>query len=194
MKHLHRFFKPSDIEFTMYTFVFSLMTLALLFTFSPYFSNSKAATPAEIESLARQTKIVSADEVAAQLAPSVRPKMLVVYASWCSYCKRLMPGVHALWKEKKIPNDQLITVSLDEQLYPLAEYLLNNNFQKMIAVPVALRLDRQYTLSSALQPLGSTYKGSIPYIGFFGRDGKMKAEIHGAVRKRDIERALVNLQ
>ena len=175
--------------------VFSLMVMALLHAFTPYLSDSKAAVSrVEIEDLARQTQMMTPDEVVLQLKQASRPTMLVVYASWCHYCRQLMPSIYQLWNEKKIAGDQMLLVSLDEQFNELATYLLENRFNRMLGVPIMIKADNKSALRIALNPLGASFSGGIPYIGFFGKGGQMIDEIHGAVEKNDIEDALVNLK
>lgn len=188
------FLTSADIEFLVRTFVFSLMVLAFLHAFSPYISDSKAATRAEVEELARQTRLITPEEVVLHLRQAQRPTMLVVYASWCQYCKRLMPSVAELWAAGKMPGDQMLLISLDQQFYPLAEYLLNNHFQRMLGTPVIVQQAHKAALGEALQPLGAHFTGGIPYIAFFDASGHLREEIHGLVDKSTLENALENIR
>lgn len=195
MKLKHNFFKPSDIEFLMRAVVFSLMVMALLHAFTPYISDSKAAVSrAEVEDLARQTRLMTPEEVITYLQQSTRPTMVVVYASWCRYCKELMPHIQELWSEGKIPGDQMLLISLDEHLDKLSTYLLENRFKEMLGVPIVINSPDKSDLAKALKPLGSSFTGGIPYIGFFGANAKVLEEIHGAVGKSELEAALVHLK
>ncbi len=195
MKNTFKFFKPTDIEFLMRVIVFSLMLLALLHAFKPYLTDSTAAVSrAEMEDLARQANVMTPEEVVSYLKQSTRPTMLVVYASWCQYCKRLMPSVYELWSEGKIPGDQMLVVSLDENVTDLATYILENHFNKMLGVPITIKMDNKSALRTALKPLRASFSGGIPYIGFFGKGGRVLDEIRGAVEKNEIEAALVNLK
>ncbi len=190
------FFKPNDGEFLMRTLVFSLMVLALLHAFKPYFSDSGATTPsrAEVEALAGKATLITADDVVARIRESDKPTMLVLYASWCPYCRAMMPDIQALWEEKKFDGAHVLMVSVDKSATELAEYLLAHGYSQMVGAPVILKSNRDRLLSDALKPLYATYEGGIPYIGFFAADGSMIDQINGQVPKRDLEAALVNLK
>lgn len=194
MKTKFDFFQPSDIEFLMRALVISLLIMALLHSFKPYLGDSVAADRAAVEDLARQSRFMTPGEVTGYLKQSARPTMLVVYASWCQYCKMVMPSLRDLWSEGTLPGDQMLVVSLDTQLNPLAEYLLANRLDPMIGVPVILKANETSALRKALRPLGSSFTGGIPYIGFFDKGGQLLDEVHGAVDKNELERALVKLK
>lgn len=182
--------KPSDVDFLMRTAVFALMVLALLHAFQPYLSDSEAANPRQIATTARGMKSITATDIAKQIAESRKPTMLVVYASWCSYCKQLMPSIHEIWKENKLGAFQLLFISVDEQNYQLASYIMGNDFTTMIGTPpLVYSKDDALKIADVLSPLGATYKGGIPYIGFFAPGGKIIGELQGLVDKDEIEDA-----
>ena len=191
-----KYFKSKDIEFLMRTIVFSLLALALLHSFAPYFSDSVAGEPtrAEIENLAEKTTLITPDGVSRRLSSAKRPTMLVVYASWCSYCRGMMPVVHALWQEGKIDASQLMLLSVDKEVTTLSKYLLTSHLADMIAAPIMLKSDPDALLSDALRQNYSGFKGSIPYIGIFDADGIMIDEVMGDAPKRQVEQLIQQLK
>jgi len=184
-----------DIDFLMRTLVYSLMILALLHAFKPYYGDTAAApTSKEIAELSRKTTLIAPREVGDHLITSTRPTMLVLYASWCGYCKEVMPHIYELWKEGKINGDQMMVLSLDTQTNLLSDYLLTNNFNSMLGVPLMMKTGTGKTLRAVLRPTGSSHEGGIPYIGFFAPGGKLLQELPGVVQKHEIEAMLVLLK
>jgi len=187
-------FKKTDIDFIMRSFVYALLILALLNAFQPYMADSKAEmTNAQVESLTRQTKSITAEEVTTYLETSGRPTMVVIYASWCGYCKKVMPGIYSLWKDRKINGDQMLLISRDSSAFSLSKYILSSGFGSMMGSPVILKTSKT-SLSLALRPFGSSFDGGIPYIGFFAPGGQMSSEIMGYAPTNEIEEALVYLK
>lgn len=181
------------MDFLMRTIVFALLFLALLHAFKPYLSDSAAANPREIASLARQVPMETAQGVAHRITSSQQPTVVVFYASWCTYCRQLMPALRSLWEEKKLEGYNLIFVSLDSERYPLASYLMENNLTGMIASPILYQKQDGIKLPDVMGPLGSQYKGGIPYIGFFKPGGVIADEINGLVDKEEILDSLAKL-
>lgn len=187
-------FKKTDIDFLMRTLIYALLFLAIIHAFRPYLSDSEAQlTPQNVEELARQTKSMAPEDVASYLQTSARPTMLVVYASWCAYCKKMMPQIYSLWQDRKINGDQMLVVSRDSSVYSLSKYLLSSDLNKMLGTPIILK-NGAASLTAALRPLGSGFDGGIPYIGFFDAGGKLEDEIMGYTSKSDVEASLRYLQ
>jgi thiol:disulfide interchange protein len=187
-------FKKTDIDFLMRTLVYSLMILALLHAFKPYFGESKAEPSyAEVEAFSQQVKLISPDEVSSYLNESARPTMLVVYASWCGYCRKVMPSIYNLWSQGKINGDQMLLVSIDKTIMDLSKYLLMNDMNSMLSTPIVLK-NNGSGLSAALEMHGSGYDGGIPYIGFFAPGGKLITEIPGYIPENQLEFELNNLK
>ena len=174
--------------------VCALLVMALLHAFKPYYSDAPAADQTAIDALALKATTLSAQEVVQKITNSKQPTMLVVYASWCSYCRKAMPHIYELWQEKKLDHAQLLLVSVDSNLGTLAEYLLASGLDGMIAAPLVLEQNNSMLLSSVLQPMGARYSGGIPYIGFFTADGTYVSDILGAGSKERIADALVELR
>jgi len=187
-------FKKTDIDFLMRTIVYALILVAILHAFKPYLSDSKAGLTSEnVEELARQTKSMTPEDVASYLQNSQRPTMLVVYASWCGYCKKLMPHIYSLWQDRKINGDQMLVVSRDSSLISLSKYLLTSDMTRMLGNPIVMKAGST-SFGAALHPLGSGYDGGIHYIGIFAPGGRLKYEIMGYTSIRELENALEHLK
>lgn len=189
---MKQWFKPSDIEFLMRTFVFALLLLAILHAFKPYWSDSKAE-PGKVEALVMQTGTMTADAITRRIAASEKPTMVVIFASWCGYCRTVMPVVHGLWKEGKLNAYQPFFISVDTGAYPLATYLLENGLDDMIPLPVIYDKQRGGNLPANMHAMGAGYQGGIPYIAFFGPRGALLDDINGAVERDEIEEMLTRL-
>jgi len=186
--------KKTDIDFVMRTFVYALLILAIMHAFRPYMSDSEAYTREQVEDLARQTKGMTADDVGTYLSTSQRPTMLVIYASWCGYCKKIMPGIYSLWSDRKINGDQMLLLSRDTSVLPLSKYLLETGFDKMVGSPIVVKGGSKSSLPAVLQKYGSSFDGGIPYIGFFAPGGTMTHELVGYASSGEIAEAVATGQ
>lgn len=182
--------KPNDVDFLMRTIVFALMLLAIMHAFKPYYTESDAATRQDVEQLVTQSRLIRPAQIRDYLANAQQPTMLVIYASWCPYCKQTLPAIYNLWRAGKIDSKQLLMVSVDSQATQLAAYLLDEGYTKMVGTPVMLKQNSKDEMSAILQGLGSRYAGGIPYIGFYGPDGQMRDELMGQSSAEEIESTL----
>lgn len=126
---------------------------------------------------------ISADEIKAQLEKKDgKATLMLIYASWCSYCKKLIPDILSLKKEGKIDNFLLLFLSVDRDREELAKYLLQHDYDKLLT-PYILEKDGNYALENMIMKKGHLYSGGLPYTVIFDDDGNVSSAIRGLISK-----------
>ena len=176
--------KPDDIKFLINTFSISVIIVAILVAFQPYLENEPRLE--EVKQVERSLVTVKTEDLTRMvLSGGDKPVMFIGYASWCYYCRQVMPVVADMIRNHKLDNVKPVFVSLDEQPRKLSTYLVRNDYNKIFTPYV---IDRGFLggIKATMQSTGSSFTGTIPYIGFFDRDGKIRAESIGIVGERQI--------
>lgn len=115
-----------------------------------------------------------------------KPVMLVIYASWCSYCSKLLPNILDLQAEGALDVVEPVFLSMDSQPRIFSKYLYSTGYHKYFQ-PVMIKEVWFNNLPKVLQTVtGSHFKGGIPYVGLFDNNAKMVAEFTGLLDKQAI--------
>lgn len=185
--NLKRFFKPGDTQFMFRAIIISLLVMAILHAYTPYITDTKAAVSREqVEAYAAQAKFIEPEAVSGFLKQSEKPSMVFIYASWCTYCRSMMPIIHELWQRGDIDGSRLLLLSLDTSATDLSNYLLENRYAEMAGVPLMVRARQKDALKATLAGFGSGFTGGIPYTGIFAPGGMLRREVQGAVSKDSV--------
>ena len=170
-----------DWQFLFNAVVLSLVIMGMLHAFMPYISTPEARLE-EVRATDRRIVTVKAADVPALLRnASGKPVMLVVYASWCPYCRKLMPTVTGLLRDHRLDRVSPVFLSMDYEPRELSKYLVRQDYHTLF-IPYMLEQNIvNHRLSDALKTTGSGFNGAIPYIGFFDGQGKMVGELFGVV-------------
>ena len=186
---ISKFFKISqkDTQFLFNTFVISLLVMALLFAFEPYIETNVDPKKEIIAQLDHQiVTIYPADLNKFVKSESGKPVMLVMYASWCGYCKKVMPFLVDMVKNHEIDMVDTKFVSIDDQPRLLSRYLVHKEYDNVFT-PYRLSRDLlRGSYADFIYSSGSHFRGSIPYIGFFDKQGKLISDASGVVEKDDV--------
>jgi thiol-disulfide isomerase/thioredoxin len=132
-------------------------------------------------------------QIGEALQAKQKPTMLVVYASWCGYCKRMLPGVVELIRAGQLDFLAPVFVSLDTDARALSSYLVPRDFHK-IMTPYVLKDHDIDGFEAFMKPSGSKFDGGIPYIAFFDPHGKLVEEFAGVVNKGELLNAAIKLK
>ena len=122
-----------------------------------------------------------------------KPVLLLLYASWCPYCKQQIVGLKAV--KTLFPEDQLKVIYLSTDANPLAasEFLFHKQQEDQLT-PFHLPMDDQTGLKKALvAEYGMKEGDAIPHIAIFDRDHKLASEFVGLSEVGDIVTAIKKL-
>src|SRR4051812_31047904 len=93
-----------DIRFMVNTVACGLLFIAFLQAFGPYLGKPDPQQ-AEINAMIGRIVVIDADKVPPLLSrPDGKPVMMMVYASWCPACQRVLPDVADLIQHHKMDN------------------------------------------------------------------------------------------
>jgi thiol-disulfide isomerase/thioredoxin len=111
--------------------------------------------------------------------------LFVLYASWCTSCRRELPAIDALGKR---PGVRVLAYSLDEEPEDFGEMLEERapSFPLVRLFPAG----DSDALAARVRELGGDYRASIPYVAVFDRRGTLLGEWSGNAPPRDIDAAL----
>ena len=147
----------------------------------------------------KQIKIISASQIVKNIETTdAKPTLMVMYASWCGYCKKLLPNIAKLKNEGKISGVNLLLLSIDKDIIKYISektdtvtYFLQRNYDKVFT-PYIMDDDEEGKLKSIIVSKGGSYSTSIPYSVIFDSKGILIEEIHGAVSKKRLLEKLNN--
>jgi thiol-disulfide isomerase/thioredoxin len=172
-----------DINFLLNAVILALIIMAVLHAVQPIVDPPKNRD-VEVQAHMKDLVPIRPMKVGKMLeSKDGKPSVVLVYASWCPYCRKLMPELVSLIKEKQFEGAHLYFVSLDHEPEKLSHYLVYNDYMG-IFTPYIAEKDTGQEMSGILSLTGSGYKGQMPYVGFFDKDGKMVAETFGMVNKK----------
>jgi len=176
--------RPDDIRFLINTFSTTLIIVAILVTFQPYMENEPRLE--EVRYVEQHIVTVDPQDLSRMIKSDTgKPVMLVAYASWCYFCRQVMPVVTKMIRNHELDDVTPVFISLDDQPRKLSRYLVHNEYNTLFAsYVVGYGLSRE--ISGAMQPSGSSFTGIIPYVGFFDKNGKLRAESTGIVNERQL--------
>ncbi len=181
-----------DIWFVINAFTVGLVVLAVMHTIKPYLEPPDPLKP-QIMDYAATVKMVDADAAPALLkSTNGKPTLLVVYASWCGYCRMKMPDIISLMREGKLAHVNVLLLSRDKSLMDLSKYLVHSGFYKDFTA-IMMRDDGAQSFSEILYGQGSAYRGTIPFLEVFDPAGKAVRQIPHTSDKDVILAATKNL-
>lgn len=176
-----------DVVFVFRALVYALLLLALIHTFAPKGPSAQFEVNAlEVEALSTKANIISAESIEPLIKQAKTPTVVMVYASWCGYCKKIMPSIIEQQQTKRSQPVTFVFISVDRKLSDLSEYIIGHGYQKNIT-PLYVAKDNP---EPALQAMGATFTGAIPYIGFFDNTGTLQKEYSGMASVSEIKEAI----
>ena len=149
-------------------------------------SRAQAPISAEAQAYAAELPRLEVEDLLTQIQTSQRPTLLVLYASWCPYCRQHLPMMLEVQTahEKRI---EVIFASVDQQPGALAAYLLQA-FPSAPFTPYVLA--NPPAMAAYIRASGGDFQGGIPYTALLDADGRVVAQRRGSVGRAGIEEML----
>jgi hypothetical protein len=117
---------------------------------------------------------ISPAEIVKKIESSSRPFTLMVFTSWCPYCKKQVADLAALTPAQQLQIPEVLAVSTDANPVAYANYLRDKSG---VFFPMRLYAGAQ-SMESLLKNYGSTFDGGIPYFAII-KDKKIIREFWG---------------
>lgn len=106
------------------------------------------------------------------------PAVLMLYASWCSSCRKFMPELLRLYDTGKMGDARLIVLSIDEYPEKLSHYIISSHYEGRFT-PYIVRSDSVGFLKGSITSFGGKFRGAIPYVAVFDVGGQLMADTVG---------------
>lgn len=154
----------------------------------PFIDTSPPPPPARSVSYQEAVNFSSRlqDITSKQIADSLnsgKPTLIVMYTSWCGYCKRLLPNITGLKKEGKIEDINLLLISVDKERDKASKYILEHSYDK-IFTPYIMASKDEDDLKNIIKSKNGNYTRAIPYTLFFDSNGNLLEENVGIINKK----------
>lgn len=145
--------------------------------------NARSVLEAEIRHFNDEIKVLPISQVASMIEnKESKPTILFIYASWCSYCKKIMSYFVQFQNRGKLENFNLLFISLDENKDKLSKYILQYNYDKLFK-PYMLEENGAMGLENMMLSKGASYGGVIPFTVIFDSKGRIISLMRGVVAK-----------
>lgn len=176
-KKLHWF------DFVLNVTIITLVVMAVLHAIQPIITPPDPRMP-EVGSYEKELISIHPADVDHKIQKN-GPSIMLVYTSWCGYCRMLVPELVKLINEKKLDGMQKLFISLDKNRSDLSKYLVLNGY-KDVFEPYVIMEGTSSGLVQFSAEKGGNYKGQIPYIGVFDKSGKLVAESLGMTNYKQL--------
>lgn len=133
--------------------------------------------PLQANALPSNVIFIKPSELVSKIENSPQPFALLIFTSWCPYCKKQLELLNALSVEerKKMPEIYAVSVDADPTAY-------SNYIAKMQNPYFSTRLySGTISLESLLQNYASKFDGGIPYTAIF-QNKKIAKELNGLAK------------
>ncbi len=142
----------------------------------------RSVTEAEVQQYAEQIELIPTEKIEKSLKESGNPTLVIIYTSWCPYCKKLMNNVASLRNEGKIKGINLLPLSVDKQKTPLSRYVLERGYDQFFT-PYMMDSNTVKEFGNTIIAKGGYFDTAIPYSIIFDRNGNLVESIRGSMDK-----------
>ncbi|MBN8532326.1 MAG: TlpA family protein disulfide reductase, partial [Alphaproteobacteria bacterium] len=132
----------------------------------------------------------SVEKLGVEIAGSApKTAVLVFYTTWCPHCKAMFPDLLELYKESDSAKVAFYFVVFDREPEIIANFLAHHEAPKEVTFWRMPEAENE-TLKRWAEAQKLAFKGGVPYVAVYGRDGKMFQDFYGRVKKGTIQEAL----
>lgn len=166
-----------------------VVMFVLLYFIDPMLQNSSNHN--KVQQFANVIEPITAPQILEKVKASQgTPVVMMVYASWCGYCRQVMPRMMKLMRERK--EDSLFNVlfvSVDKDMMDLGNYLVKEQYD-MVFTPYIAQTTNFRKFKDVLQRAGLKYDGRIPFIAIIDGSGSVRYQGTGNVSLQKLKDGL----
>ncbi len=111
------------------------------------------------------------------------PALLLIYASWCPYCKRYIDVINEIIQQNQ--NLQILAISIDDNVQDVLDFLATKQNLKFNTKIYTGNRNISYIISQ----YGGHFSGGVPYTAIL-QNSKITAQIFGYSNKDNILRII----
>lgn len=187
---MRKLINDRDINFALNALLLALVIMAVIHAIAPI-AFPPPDRSKEVQAYLKEVTPIRPRDLEHMLhTKDGKPSMMVVYATWCSYCRKLLPEAISLLDSKEMQGVQPIFLALDEKPEDVSKYIINHQYEGRYK-PYIIKQGTTQELLGVMSVTNSNFAGHIPYVGFFGSDGKLVAETFGMVDKERLAAELL---
>lgn len=132
------------------------------------------AMPAFSAGLPSNVITVTPAEIIKKIESSQQPFVLLIFTSWCPYCKKQVDALSQLTPAEQLRIPEIYAVSVDNNPEDYSRYI---STKKALYFPLRLYVGDS-GMKDLLRGYGSSYDGGIPYLAVF-KNRKLLKEFNG---------------
>lgn len=111
-------------------------------------------------------------------AETNKPEVLVLYASWCPFCKKQMDILKEF--NKTNPEVKITAISIDKKPQAMSDFIAERPHLNFFT-PYVVSAESRGELKSRLSSLDLQFRGGIPFLAFFKADNTLYGQASGLV-------------
>lgn len=170
--------KRDDIKFLFNALALGLVVIAIIVVFHPYMVDDPRLE--EVKQVEGKFLTIKPEDMPKLVqASGDKPVIMMLYATWCYYCRQLMPVIIQLMRDRELDGFTPIFISMDTEPRKLSRYLVHRDFYHYFR-PYVLEMRPFNRYEGYMRPMGSSFTGTIPYVAFF-KNGRMVVEVNKVV-------------
>ncbi len=168
----------------------AIMIAVVIKLFGGEILNIPAKSEASPTTIPAEIRSISAGQLAKIVfdPPAGKPTFVMIYASWCPYCKRQFPQLEEIAAEYH-DSMNFVSISIDKNPQDAVRFLAD----KTGNTPFGKYVYSERNIGPLVQKLGQMgahFNGGIPFMALFSGNGKLTAEFGGLTDKKNIAKEI----
>ncbi len=108
------------------------------------------------------------------------PTVIMVYASWCPHCRRLMKELVPLSQDASYQHVDFYFISMDKDLLLMASYMVGNDYFGKFT-PYVVKHSSFNNLQELLEKNDIPFNNQIPFTAFIDANGTLTESVNGYI-------------